>query len=1128
MYNNPFVYKRPLYPGRDDLVAIERRVLLEKAVTSLKFGQWLSVCCAKKTGKTSFLLRLIHESGERHPDWRFTLVRAEDFLKFTLDELQRVLLVKLLAEITASSTQAAASDSSQFENGTLQHTLSRIGKNLTDDEKIIIIFDGLENAPRDFIQTVLRELINLFQAQDTDKTLTKFQFIAAGCLPPNELCLDTGLSFSEYATKTFLEDFLFEDVENMINKAAGHLELPCQNGFTRLLYEMTSGTGYLIQKICYKILETAFLRKVPPEFTLKSGEEAIHSIIRESETNVEMIIQQVEKKKSLIEGLIRTLRNGAISSYKFDPDLQTLVSIGALSHRDGTYRLRNQIFEKIFRDFFTAERLANRYYAQKNYHRAKELFFDAIAQQDNAKSALDNLLISIKAIAENANHPDFVTKILQVFVDSVEGVQNCSIFLLDKHDNKMKIAEALGLSSDIVANFDLNYGEGVAGSVAQTGRARVIRDVTDEVECPEFVAREIAQKLNIGAMISLPLQIGGEVLGVINLCLRKPHEFTHSEIKMLEIMSAQVCIALQNRPLYQSLERHEDYFLALNNTVQSLEAHIDSEFVFEQILETTRLITGYEKMYIVWKDVRSNSWQFVFPRNLAQKNHNLRTPDVIHGEGAAGIVLKTGKPYIVSDVQNDEQYFAIWEEVRFEYAIPLMSDGEIVGCLSIAGPDSPVFSQTQQTIFSILSTLTGLAIKKQRLYGVAEKQTQQVIDLTRTQLKLSNALEAVAIEEAIAGLVHDIKNISTQIAGETQWLHKCEKENKIEFKHVESAIQNINSYIKNVEDLTDSVRNRAYKLPPELKLNNMKEVVEEACDLVSVKALRSKVDIIRVAQNFNIQLHVDAGRLARAFFNIMTNAIDAMPGGGTLNIQARKTDAYLEINFSDTGKGIPPEDLNRVLSPFITSKEEGYGLGLAITKHIVEVDHKGKLKLESIPGHGTTVRVRIPKNTNQNENSRYKTISPAKQRVNKGRKTKKHTLVVNDEKGMLEKIKKNLQNAGYKVTGTEYGKKAVDLCKRNEFDAIILDYHLKKDESPTCTALDFLPEIRKVLPTTPIILTSASLKKNPSDDNQYDYFLEINTLFWEEIVHLVGRCLLEPAEYDGLSLSQPINDSVDL
>jgi GAF domain-containing protein/CheY-like chemotaxis protein len=1431
MYQNPFVYKRPLYPLGDELVTIERPALLQKVITHLKFGQWLSVCSARKMGKTSFLLRVIHESQKLFPGWHFIIIRAEDFSSFTVEEFQRQLLSKLNTTLTPSPNLPL---SSQSDTQGFVSALSAAGGQLAENQKVVIIFDRLENAPRTFVQTILRLFINVFQAQYTDNALTKFQMIISSSLPPNEFRLSNGLSFYECAVKTDLDDFLYEDVEDMIQRVAAHLDVPCQNGFTRLLYEMTSGSGYLVQKICYRILEAAFLANAQPEFSLKNGDDAMFRIMREGETVPNLTIEQVEKRNGLVEALVRTLRNGTIVSDNHDPALQALVSIGALSHRNGTYRIRNQIFERIFQDYFNAERLANRYYDQKNYHRAKELFFDSMAQQDNAKKAMENLHACVKSIGENSNQEDLVTRILHAFASSIEGTEICALLLVDKNKRKLKIIEALGLSADFLGDFQLNYGEGVSGLAVLTGRTRVIRDVSDEVECPEFVARKMAQERNLGAMISLPVQFGGEVLGVINLCLRKPHEFSHSEIKMLEILAAQASIALQNGTLHQSLERQQESWLELNRTIQILDSHIDSQFVFESILESAQFATGFEKTYLVWKDVHTASWHFVFPKNLSQNNH-IRTPDVRNGEGIVSVVLKTGEPYLVSDVHNEESYFAIWDDVKFEYAIPVMSDGEIVGCMAVAGSNPKAFSEMQQIIFLILASLASFAIKKQRLYGIAEKKTQQVItlkaigevisnekrehellnlvakeclkvvarsnkaalillfdkvrnklmiraaggeqfgkrcvgmslsmkepslaaavlrdgkphfvndleleteyrtfapevlseiavplvfhdeilgvidvqstqkgsfdiqdqesliaiansaavaikiselchrrlmefealyqtgtkitaglnigdimrtvcveslnaignenrkvsvqilhpddqnwiiklafgpearyikpskaimerngalrwatenkrhciipsvpaepayvpehpnalsaimvpivfndrpigiivmesiveddfgddelkllqglanqagvalenarlsqDLAKTQVRLSKEFESLAIEEGLAGLVHDIKNISTQIVGETQWLEKCERENKLDLDEVKQAMKKINSYVNNIEKFTDSVRNRAYKLPAELKLKNLKEVIEEAQELVSGRALRSGVDIRGSEADFNVELYVDAGRLARAFFNIMTNAIDAMPRGGTLDIRSQKCDGCIEIDFTDSGEGIPRDILNKVLSPFVTTREGGYGLGLTITKYIVEVDHKGTLKLESNPGQGTTVRVRIPLDPRQHVNRDHDDqknggINPSvKLQVNEEEIAKKRVLVVNDDDGMLEKIEKSLRYAGYVVTGTEYGTIAVDLCREEGFDVIIFDYHLKKDESPTSTALDFIPEIRKFSPLTPIILTSASLESNPVSQGVYDHFLQINAEFWDALPPLVHQSL---------------------
>jgi hypothetical protein len=127
----------------------------------------------------------------------------------------------------------------------------------------------------------------------------------------------------------------------MLNRVSKRLNIPCHPGFARLLYDATGGMGYLVQKICYRILETASIKNEKPELSLKNGDEAIFSIICEGETNVEMIIRQIEKDNDLVESLMRTLRAGAIKSSKFDHHLKGLVSLGALTERNGAYRIRN-------------------------------------------------------------------------------------------------------------------------------------------------------------------------------------------------------------------------------------------------------------------------------------------------------------------------------------------------------------------------------------------------------------------------------------------------------------------------------------------------------------------------------------------------------------------------------------------------------------------------------------------------------------------------------------------------------------------------------------------------------------------------------------------------------------------
>jgi signal transduction histidine kinase len=101
--------------------------------------------------------------------------------------------------------------------------------------------------------------------------------------------------------------------------------------------------------------------------------------------------------------------------------------------------------------------------------------------------------------------------------------------------------------------------------------------------------------------------------------------------------------------------------------------------------------------------------------------------------------------------------------------------------------------------------------------------------------------------------------------------------------------------------------------------------------------------------------------MKRAFVNVIQNAIDAMPQGGTLTASSKQSDHTVEIALSDTGSGMPEEVMRNLWKPFQTTKAKGLGLGLAICKRIVDA-HEGSISVKSKAGEGTTVTIRLPLN----------------------------------------------------------------------------------------------------------------------------------------------------------------------
>ena len=110
----------------------------------------------------------------------------------------------------------------------------------------------------------------------------------------------------------------------------------------------------------------------------------------------------------------------------------------------------------------------------------------------------------------------------------------------------------------------------------------------------------------------------------------------------------------------------------------------------------------------------------------------------------------------------------------------------------------------------------------------------------------------------------------------------------------------------------------------------------------------------------NLQtIQADPDLLRRAVQNLVLNALDAMPSGGTLSLRTLSNEYGVQLEVSDTGQGLTKEECQRLFTPYYTTKQHGTGLGLAIVQSVVS-DHGGKISVESEPDRGTTFRIELP------------------------------------------------------------------------------------------------------------------------------------------------------------------------
>ncbi len=761
MYPNPFIYKRALHPGQDDMITIARPVLLAKVISGLEFGHWYTICGGKKIGKTTFLLTLIEECNRKALDYDFILIKPEELVNYEPVTLYRLLCHRLRKLAGAHKNVTTGDIPRQPDLEYLSGYLATMATQMQSRSRVIIILDGFETFPKSFAQEVFRGIIHLRQAQAQHASPGKFQFMISGMINTADAQFEQGRSISEYTIRELLEDVRYEDLEEMLGRVSRQLGLLCEPGFERLLYEATNGTGYLIQKICYRILERAFMKKEQPAFTLAQAESAIDSIIKEGETTVEMLIAQIEREPQLVDGLVRTLRAGTIDSAKYNPQLKTLVAWGALSEYHGVYRVRNRIYETMFQDYFTTERMADFYFEQKKYRRARELFAETLTQQIDAKHALHALWGNIHAIGAEAGKDKPIRHILEAFMNLVDSTRSCSLMVVDKARGILRILDALGPGAENLDAFELKLGQGVAGWVARVGRARIIRDVTDEMDCPDFADREMANKLNIGAMASLPFKVGGSTIAVINLCLGKPREFNRSEVKMLEIMASHASLVLQNMRFELDLKQYPQQVDQVRALVKEAMSQTELEAIAAKILRLAGEIAGTSKVYIVYRQ-QTTAWTFKFPQNLQLEG--LEVPDIEAGEGFAGHVVRSGVPYVSSNPASDPHYFAIWEGMQWELAVPCLIDEDTEGCLVMTSDHVPIFTPLQMHLVGMLADTVAMTLRNKRLYGIAEKKTQQVISAHSIGEALSHEDSLQAILNLIADECLNVVGRETKIS----------------------------------------------------------------------------------------------------------------------------------------------------------------------------------------------------------------------------------------------------------------------------------------------------------------------------------------------------------------------------
>lgn len=318
--------------------------------------------------------------------------------------------------------------------------------------------------------------------------------------------------------------------------------------------------------------------------------------------------------------------------------------------------------------------------------------------------------------------------------------------------------------------------------------------------------------------------------------------------------------------------------------------------------------------------------------------------DKISPENPLIAYLKKVKRPVALEASNQEP-----EEVRAELkkldvalCIPLIFEDKLIGIFNLGEKLSEEpYSSEDIDLLTTLSNQLAIAIENAKLNE--EKLTAE------KQLLLADKLSSLG--RIAAGMAHEIKNPLAAIKGMTQAIEQNpeDAETLKDFKEViPKEIDRLNNLVENLVRLGKQPKPQMTKVDINNTLENMLKLFESRCR-------NHKIEIKKDLQPVP-EIKADKEQLIQVFTNLMLNAIQAIKNNGTLSIKTQNLNNNVILEISDTGQGIAPKKLKSIFEPFFSTKEEGMGLGLAVTYKIIK-DHGGEIEVESKLGQGTKFRI---------------------------------------------------------------------------------------------------------------------------------------------------------------------------
>lgn len=423
-------------------------------------------------------------------------------------------------------------------------------------------------------------------------------------------------------------------------------------------------------------------------------------------------------------------------------------------------------------------------------------------------------------------------------------------------------------------------------------------------------------------------------------------------------------------------------------------------------------------------------------------------------------LMRENKPYVVDDVDNDEQVteedLAAYRQTAIQAVIcvPLHKNGRFAACMAVHQKVPRHWTQEEIDLVSFISNRFWESIERARVV----KSLNETFAREQEARQLAEDANRVK-DEFLTTLSHELRTPLNAILGWSSMLRSGRLNAEDSVRAIETVERSARAQSQLIDDLLDISRIITGKLRLDIGVLDLPKVITSAVDAVR-PAAEAKGIQLRIL--FDTEVGVisgDANRLQQVVWNLLSNAVKFTPKGGRVQLRLEKTNSHVEIIVNDTGEGIRHEFLPYIFDRFrqadqtTTRQQGGLGLGLAIVRQLVEM-HGGTVHAKSEgEGRGTTFTVSLPGSVVISRNRKEQETNVYSQRQihthDAPRLSGLRLLIVDDEADSRELLYIFLKQYGADVTTVSSVDEALEILERSDFDLLISDIGMPTEDGYT-------------------------------------------------------------------------------